>query len=135
MNEMTLRVPVTVKSKVTEALKKQIVEDLKQRLALIEQELQQIEFQSKRLLSEQAKMDAQGLTALRAQIEQEKQQRIAFKAQIAAQMKDADALEIGSEIPVGQMDQTVVVKIGDDMEALSKMEILLEDGKIVAFRK
>lgn len=134
MEEMTLRVPVSIKSKVTDSLKKKIIEDLQQRLALVEQDLQQIEFQAKRLLSEQAKMDAQGLIALRAQIEEEKQKRINFKNETAAQLKDAEKLEIGSEISGGTMERTVTVKVGDDLDKLMGMEILLEDGKVVAFR-
>ena len=102
---------------------------------LVEQDLQQIEFQAKRLLSEQAKIDAQGLIQLRQQIEEEKQKRLNFKADVAAKLKDAEKLELGSEISQGTMEQTITVKVGDDLDALMGSEILLEDGKIVAFRK
>ncbi len=134
MEHMKLRIPVTVKSKVTEELKKKIVDDLSQRLTLVEQDLQQIEFQAKRLLSEQAKIDAQGLIQLRGQIEEEKQKRNNFKAEVAVKLKEAEALEIGSEIAQGTMEQVVEVKVGDDLDTLMGMEILLENGKIVAFR-
>ncbi len=134
MEEMTLRVPVTIKAKVTETLKKTIITDLEQRLSLVDQDLQQIEFQAKRLLSEQAKIDAQGLITLRQQIEEEKQKRIAFKTEVAAKLKDAEKLEIGSEITQGTMEQSVVVKIGDNLEKMMGAEILLEDGEVVAFR-
>ena len=135
MEEMTVRVPVAIKSKVTEGLKAKLIADLQQRLDLVEQDLQQIEFQAKRLLSEQAKIDAQGLIQLRQQIEEEKQKRLNFKADVAAKLKDAEKLELGSEISQGTMEQTITVKVGDDLEALMGSEILLEDGKIVAFRK
>lgn len=135
MEEMTVRVPVAIKSKVTEGLKAKLIADLQQRLDLVEQDLQQIEFQAKRLLSEQAKIDAQGLIQLRQQIEEEKQKRLNFKADVAAKLKDAEKLELGSEISQGTMEQTITVKFGDDLDALMGSEILLEDGKIVAFRK
>lgn len=135
MEEMTVRVPVAIKSKVTEGLKAKLIADLQQRLDLVEQDLQQIEFQAKRLLSEQAKIDAQGLIQLRQQIEEEKQKRFNFKADVAAKLKDAEKLELGSEISQGTMEQTITVKVGDDLDALMGSEILLEDGKIVAFRK
>lgn len=135
MEEMTVRVPVAIKSKVTEGLKAKLIADLQQRLDLVEQDLQQIEFQAKRLLSEQAKIDAQGLIQLRQQIEEEKQKRLNFKADVAAKLKDAEKLEFGSEISQGTMEQTITVKVGDDLDALMGSEILLEDGKIVAFRK
>lgn len=135
MEEMTVRVPVAIKLKVTEGLKAKLIADLQQRLDLVEQDLQQIEFQAKRLLSEQAKIDAQGLIQLRQQIEEEKQKRLNFKADVAAKLKDAEKLELGSEISQGTMEQTITVKVGDDLDALMGSEILLEDGKIVAFRK
>lgn len=134
MEQMTLRVPVAIKSKVTDELKKNIVEDLQKRLAMVDQDMQQIEFQAKRLLSEQAKMDAQGLIALRGQIEEEKQKRASYKAEIAAQLSEAEKLDVGSEISQGTMEQAVTVQVGDDLNKLMGMEILLEDGKIVAFR-
>lgn len=135
MEEMTVRVPVTIKSKVTESLKAKLIADLQQRLDMVEQDLQQIEFQAKRLLSEQAKIDAQGLIQLRQQIEEEKQKRMNFKAEVAAKLKDAQALEIGSEIAQGTMERTVTIKVGDNLDALMGSEILLEDGKIIAFRQ
>lgn len=135
MEEMTVRVPVAIKSKVTEGLKAKLIANLQQRLDLVDQDLQQIEFQAKRLLSEQAKIDAQGLIQLRQQIEEEKQKRLNFKADVAAKLKDAEKLELGSEISQGTMEQTITVKVGDDLDALMGSEILLEDGKIVAFRQ
>lgn len=135
MEEMTVRVPVTIKSKVTESLKAKLISDLQQRLDMVEQDLQQIEFQAKRLLSEQAKIDAQGLIQLRQQIEEEKRKGMNFKAEVAAKLKDAQALEIGSEIAQGTMEQTVTIKVGDNLDALMGSEILLEDGKIIAFRQ
>lgn len=135
MEEMTVRVPVAIKSKVTEGLKAKLIADLQQRLDFVDQDLQQIEFQAKRLLSEQAKIDAQGLIQLRQQIEEEKQKRLNFKADVAAKLKDAEKLELGSEISQGTMEQTITVKVGDDLDALMGSEILLEDGKIVAFRQ
>ena len=135
MDQMTVRVPVTIKAKVTESLKAKPIADLQQRQDMVEQDLQQIEFQAKRLLSEQAKIDAQGLIQLRQQIEEEKQKRMNFKAEVAAKLKDAEKLEIGSEIAQGTMEQTITVKVGDDLDALMGSEILLEDGKIIAFRQ
>ena len=135
MDSITLKCPLTIKAKVTESLKAKLIADLQQRQDMVEQDLQQIEFQAKRLLSEQAKIDAQGLIQLRQQIEEEKQKRMNFKAEVAAKLKDAEKLEIGSEIAQGTMEQTITVKVGDDLDALMGSEILLEDGKIIAFRQ
>lgn len=134
MEEMTIRVPVTIKSKVTEDLKVKLTADLQHRLDLVEQDLQQLEFQAKRLESEQAKLDLQGIIQLRQQIEQNKNQRLSIKADVAAKLKDVEQLELGSEINQGTFERSVTVKVGDDFDSLMGSEILLEDGKIVAFR-
>ena len=101
MEEMTLRVPVTVKAKVTADFKAKIIADLQSRLEMVEQDLQQIEFQAKRLLSEQAKIDAQGLVQIRQQIDAEQQKRLAFKEDVTAKLKEAQELTIGTEVPQG----------------------------------
>ncbi|WP_298704344.1 YlqD family protein [uncultured Veillonella sp.] len=134
MEEMTIRVPVTIKSKVTEDLKVKLTADLQHRLDLVEQDLQQLEFQAKRLESEQAKLDLQGIIQLRQQIEENKNQRLSIKADVAAKLKEVENLELGSEINQGTFERSVTVKVGDDFDALMGSEILLEDGKIVAFR-
>ena len=102
---------------------------------MVEKDLQQIEFQAKRLLSEQAKIDAQGLVQIRQQIEEEQHKRLAFKEEVTAKLKDAKELLIGTEIPQGNLEQTITVKVGDDLNAMMGAEILLEDGKVVAFRQ
>jgi predicted transcriptional regulator len=135
MEEMTLRVPVTVKAKVTADFKAKIIADLQSRLEMVEQDLQQIEFQAKRLLSEQAKIDAQGLVQIRQQIDAEQQKRLAFKEDVTAKLKEAQELTIGTEVPQGNLEQQITVKVGDDLNAMMGAEILLEDGKIIAFRQ
>ena len=135
MDQITLRCPITIKSKVTEALKAKILKNAEQNLADIDREAQNLEFQAKRMMTEQAKMDAQGLIALRARVEEEKSHINATKAQAEHALEEAKKLDIGSEISQGQLEQTVVVKIGDDLDKLVGTEILLEDGKIIAFRQ
>lgn len=135
MEEMTLRVPVTVKAKVTEDLKTKIVDDLERQLEMVEKDLENLEFQGQRALAEQVKRDPHGLEPLRQQIEADKQNRMAFKMDVTAKLKRAKELTVGTEIPNGTLEQTVTVKVGDDLEAIMGSEILLEDGKIVAFRQ
>jgi hypothetical protein len=131
---MTLKVQVTVKSKVTEQLKSQMAAEIQDAIKKADLELQQIDFHAKRVMAEQARLDAQGLTALRQQIDGEKQKRLDFKNHALEKLKEAAQLEIGSEIVQGNMDRLVTVSVGDDLHSLMSAEILLEDGKIIAFR-
>lgn len=134
MDSMTLKCPVTIKAKVTEELKQRLIAETEETLQGVELELQQIEFHAKRLLAEQAKQDAQGLVALRQQIEAEKQKRLEFKNEMLAKLKATQELELGSEIVRGQLERVVDVKVGDDLNKIMGSEILLEDGKVLAFR-
>ena len=102
---------------------------------MVNKDLEAIEFQAQRILADAAKVDATSLTAIRQQIDEEKNKRLAFKEEVTAKLKDAQELSLGTEIPQGTLEQTVTVKIGDNLDALMGAEILLEDGKIVAFRQ
>ena len=135
MNTITLKCPVTIKSKVTETLKEQLVAEIKEAMAKIDMELQQIEFHAKRLMTEQVRSDVQGLTALRLQIDAEKQKRLELKTHMQEKLKETSQLEIGAEIVQGTMEQLVTVTEGDDLQKLMSREILLEDGKILAIRE
>ena len=134
MDNMTLKCPVTIKAKVTEDLKNRLAAEIQDGVKKADIELQQIEFHAKRVMAEQAKQDAQGLVALRQQIEEEKQKRLEFKSQMMEQLKEVAGLEIGAEIVRGTMERSIVVKVGDDLNQLMGAAILLEDGKIIAFR-
>ena len=134
MDRMTLKCPVTIKAKVTDELKRKMVAEIQDNIKKVDLEIQQVEFQGKRMLTEQAKVDAQGLPALRQQIDMERQKRLDFKNHLLQKLKETEAIENGSEVVQGQLERLVEIKVGDDMQSIMNAEILLEDGKIVAFR-
>ncbi len=134
MESMKLKCPVTVKAKVTADLKKNMLENIQTNLKNVELDLQQMEIQAKRAIEEQAQRDLQGVEPLRQHIEMERQKRLEFKQQMLTQQQEAEHLEIGAEIVQGTLEQIIEVKVGDDMKELMNTEILVEDGKIIAFR-
>lgn len=134
VENLTIRCPVTVKAKVTEDLKARLAAEIQDAIRKADIELQQIEFHAKRMMAEQAKQDAQGLVGLRQQIEAERQKRLDFKNHMLEKLKETAQLEIGAEVVQGTMDRIVTVSVGDDLHKLMATEILLEDGKIIAFR-
>lgn len=134
MNSITLKCPVTIKAKVTEDLKKQLAAEIQDALKKADMELQQIEFHAKRMMADQAKQDAQGLVALRQQIDAEKQKRLDFKNHMVEKLKETAQLELGAEIVQGTLERIVEVSIGDDLTKVMNTEILLENGKVMAFR-
>ncbi|HMM21432.1 MAG TPA: YlqD family protein [Selenomonadales bacterium] len=134
MESMTLKCPVAIKAKVTEGLKSQMAAEIQDAIKKADMELQQIDFHAKRVMAEQVKIDAQGLTGLRQQIEAERQKRIDFKNHMVERLKETAGLEIGSEVVQGNMERFITVSVGDDLHKMMNAEILLEDGKIIAFR-
>ncbi len=134
MDEIKLRVPVAIKALVTKDLKDKMRAEIQEALKNVELELQQLEFHSKRVLSEQAKVDIQALPQLRSQMEAERVKRLEFKRESEARLEHLEQLALGSEILQGNLDRTVDLKIGDDLHKIMGAEILLEDGKIIAFR-
>jgi hypothetical protein len=131
---MTLKCPVAIKAKVTEDLKTQLAAEIQDGIKKADMELQQIEFHAKRLMTEQAKQDPQGLVAIRQQVDAEKQKRFEFKNHMLEKLKETAQLEIGAEVVQGTLERLVTVNVGDDLHKLLGAEILLEDGKVIAFR-
>ena len=134
METITLKLPVTVKAKVTETLKAELIEEVNSALAAVDQDLQQFDFHTRRMMAELAQTDAQALVGLRQQIDGERAKMEQAKENFNERLQAAEKLELGSEILRGQMEQLVTVKVGDDLEKLTRSEIVVEDGKIIAFR-
>jgi hypothetical protein len=134
MEEITLRIPVNLKARLTADLKERLKTEMNEALQNVSLELQQLEFQSKRLIAEQNKTDVAGLPRLYAHLESERAKREDFQKDTKEQLAHLEKLELGSEIPRGTLDGIVTVKIGDNLRKYMGAEILVEDGVIVAFR-
>ena len=57
-----------------------------------------------------------------------------MKDKLNADKEHLEKLAIGAELNRQPMNRIVTVHVGDDMNALTGGEILVEDGKIIAFR-
>ncbi len=134
MDSISLKMPVTIKAKLTEKLRKRISDDLSQKLNQVTMELQQLDLEEKRVIQEQAQGNLQALQAIRQHFGVERQQREAFKADTEQKLADIGKLALGAEIVQGQLERQVEVKIGDDFHTMMNVEVLLEDGKVIAIR-
>ncbi len=134
MQEMTIHLPVNVKAILTSNLKEQLKKEMQETLTNVDLELQQLEFQAKRMIAEQVKVNPQELPNLHAHIDSEKLKRLELQKYTSEQLEHLEKLDIGAEIPRGTIDRVLTVKIGDNLHDYVGAEILLEDGKIVAFR-
>ena len=142
MDSISLKVPVTIKAKLTEKLKAKIINDLEEGIKRAELEVQQIDIQVKRVMQENQpeNPDAptpdefQRLQAIQAHFGQERQKRLEYRAEALARKEETEKLVIGAEIVQGTLERQMEVHIGDDMREIMNVEVLVEDDKIIAIR-
>ena len=135
MDEIQVLIPVAVKSKLTEALKTTLLNQINQNIKSVENDMTQLEFEANAKLAEQAKINMQAVAPLRAQYDAQKAQMIQVKDKLTADKEHLENLTIGAELPRQPLNRLVTLHIGDDMNAVAGGEILVEDGKIIAFRE
>ena len=133
--EIQVLIPVAVKSKLTEALKTTLLNQINQNIKSVENDMTQLEFEANAKLAEQAKINMQAVAPLRAQYDAQKAQMIQVKDKLTADKEHLEKLTIGAELPRQPLNRLVTLHIGDDMNAVAGGEILVEDGKIIAFRE
>ncbi len=142
MNTILLKMPVTIKAKVTEKFKEKMVKELDEGIQRAELEIQQLSIQEKRVLDENGPanpneptpQEIQRLNAIQQHFGQEQQKRAEYREQALAQKEKTEKLKLGSEVVQGTLERQVEVKVGDDMRELMNVEVLVEDDKIIAIR-
>lgn len=142
MDKISLKVPVTIKAKLTEKLKEKILGDLEEGIKRAELEVQQLNIQEKRVMQENQPQDAEHPTpeeiqrfqAIQAHFGEERQKRLQYREEALARKEETEKLVLGAEIVQGTLERQVDVHIGDDMRDLMNVEVLVEDDKIIAIR-
>ena len=135
MDEMQILVPVAVKSKLTEALKTTLLNEINTNLSRVEHDMAQLEFQANGRIAEQAKVNIQAASQLRASFEAPKAQMQQVKEKLRSCRQHLEKLASGAELNRGPINRLVTSHGGDDMNNIVGGEILVEDGKIIAFRE
>lgn len=126
--------PVTIKAKVTEQLKDRLGAEIGEAVKLLDEEMQQLESQVKRAQLTAA-VSPQQQMQLRQLVEQERAKRADRKAQLEEERKAIFQLPIGSEIVQGQAQSIATIAVGSDFDALTAIEVVVENGKVIAIRK
>ena len=135
MDEMQILVPVAVKSKLTEALKTTLLNEINTNLSRVEHDMAQLEFQANGRIAEQAKVNIQAASQLRASFVAQKAQMQQVKEKLTNDKEHLEKLAIGAELNRAPINRLVTIHVGDDMNNIVGGEILVEDGKIIAFRE
>lgn len=139
MDSILLKVPVTIKAKLTEKLKNKILGDLEDGIKRAELEIQQINIQEKRMLQENdspepTPEDINRLGAIRQHFAEERGKRMQYREEATQRKEELEKMALGAEIQQGTLEHQVEVHVGDDMREIMNVEILVEDDKIIAIR-
>ncbi len=133
MDSILVKMPVTIKAKLTEKLKAKLLEDLTKNIERAELEIQEINIQEKKAMEEQG-TDPQRAASIQQYFGTERQKRLEYRAEALDKKETTEKLAIGAEIVQGTLEHQVELKVGDDMRELMNVEVLVEDDKIVAIR-
>lgn len=140
MDSIKLKRPVAIKAIVTEKFKSEASKEIQQALQNFDLALQQLEFQGKRALTDLDKNPDvpnkdQARQNLQMQIEQQRAQINAQKAELLQRLNMIAQLDMNSEFMQATVDNYVEVKVGDNLyEKMSNTEVIVKDGIIVEIR-
>jgi len=130
MDKIWVTVPVTVKAKLTEKLRARIIEDLDKTVNQMDLEIKQINIDRQRELNNHPEQGEQIVRFFGNEVNKRQQTR-----EEALNRKEIiEKLAIGAEIVQATLPHQVELKIGDDFNEITNVEILLEDDKIISIR-
>lgn len=132
---LTIKRTVIVKVKVTEEFKKQMAAELQEALRKLDAELQQLDFQIKRMVAELEKKNPAGIPAARQHVDNEKQKRVRAKDKLTEQLKNISIMAVGSEVVQGTLESMAEINIGDEWNEIMGVEVVVCDNKIIDIRK
>lgn len=130
MDKILLKVPVTVKAKLTEKLRTHIIGELDKTVEQMDLEIKQINIDRQRELNNHPEQGEQIVRFFGNEVNKRQQNR-----EEALNRKEIiEKLAIGAEIVQGTLEHEVELKVGDNFREAMNVEILLEDDKIIAIR-
>lgn len=117
MKSISLKRQVAVKAIVTDTFKTNASNEIQQSLQQLDLNLQQLDFQGKRAVSdlEKQKPEPGAIENLKGQIEQERQRLLINKQELLQRLNLIAQLEMNSEFLQGTLENYVEVKVGDNL--------------------
>jgi hypothetical protein len=132
---MILKRQVLLKAVVTERLKDELIQSVEEAITRVQDEQDELDRQSRRLMLELQRTDMNRAMAFRQQLEGEKRKREELKTALQEQRTAYQGLELGTEFERGSLESDVEVSVGDNIqERLGQAEILVEDDIIKEIR-
>lgn len=141
-NQLQLKRPVAIKVVVTPLWKEETQQQLQDQINQIDSQLQQLEMQGQRMISEIQKQSLQPpgpqaiqqIDSIRMQVNQEKSKLLEQKNQGLQQLQQVQSLELEQEVGFGQMEGIFTLEPGDNLLKKMDVEILIRDGIVEEIR-
>src|SRR5262245_47560258 len=112
---MILRRQIVLKAIVTERLKESLAREVTDAIAEVEQQAQQLDVQSRRVMLELQRTDVQRAMAFRQSLEAEKRKQDDVKEELQHRLQEYQGLELGSEFVRGLIEGSVEIQQGDNL--------------------
>jgi len=141
-NQLSLKRVVNIKSVVTPRWKEDFQQQLQQQVEQVDVQLQQLDMQGQRAISELQKTGlqppgpqmVQQIENIQSQVNQSKGDLLNQKNQMLQQLQQIQLLELGQEVVTGQMESMFNLRVGDNLVLKTNVDILLRDGLVEEIR-
>ena len=132
---MKIKRPVIVKMVLTDKMRSSLEEEYQNTIQRMEIELEQLEFQSKKMLQDSAKKGPEAYRIVHERLQKEEKSRKDKINHMKELQKQLRLLPEGSEMVHSQVESEVEVNVGDHWDKLmGKTEIIIEDGIVIEIR-
>ena len=140
--QLLLKRSINVKVVVTPRWKEEAQQQLQAQINQIDSQLQQLEMQGQRMISEIQKSNLQPpgpqvmqqIENIQVQVNQRKSELLEQKNQNLQQLQQVQVLDLEQEVSQGQIDGTFTVGLGENLIQKMQVEILLRDGIVEEIR-
>jgi predicted phage tail protein len=140
--QLLLKRAINVKVIVTPRWKEEAQQQLQAQINQIDGQLQQLEMQAQRMISEIQKQNiqppgpqvSQQIDNIKLQVNQKKSELLEQKNQSLQQLQQVQLLELEQEVSQGQIESIFTANEGDNLIKKMQVELLLRDGVIQEIR-
>lgn len=140
--QLLLKRVVNIKAIVTSVWKEEMQQHLQAQINQLDQQLQQLDMQGQRAISEIQKQSlqppgpqtAQQVENIQLQINEKKSELLEQKNQLLQNLQQVQILELDQEVNQFQMEGFFRAEIGDNLISKMQVEIVMRDGVIEEIR-
>ena len=140
--QMLLKRAVNIKAIVTPRWKDEVQMQLQAQINQVDSQLQQLDMQGQRAISEIQKQSLQPpgpqtiqqIDNIQLQVNQKKSELLEEKNQSLQNLQQVQMLEFDQEVTLSQMEGFFNIDIGDNLVSKMQVEILLRDGVVEEIR-